>query len=221
MSELHNFCGQDLDRMPALDVHLLDVQPATDDALAGLGRRVTVFDPADVAIVPWPVSGWRRLVPGTGNEGGVAADVFAFERRGAIQYAENRAVGRRYLTGWLGDPSSATEADAPGPILVTHEANYHPDGGQIFHPRGGAAFIALLAPPGDDVQPEDFRALYFDGSAGVHIDPGVWHQPIFPLPPHAVFDDAQGRVHACVSVDFAAEFGRYLGFALRPPGHSP
>jgi ureidoglycolate lyase/seryl-tRNA synthetase len=48
----------------------------------------------------------------------------------------------------------------------------------------------------------------------VHIDAGVWHQPVFPIADRAVFDDKQGRVHACVSVDFVAEFGGYLEVRL-------
>jgi ureidoglycolate lyase len=214
MGALHNFCGQDLGAMPVLPVRQLPVEPATEASLAGLGHRVARFDPMDVAIVPWPTMGRRPLVVGTGIEGGVASDVFLFERRGALQYAENKAVGRRYLTGWLGDPAAVTEDSPAGPLLVTHEANYHPDGGQIFFPRDGVPFVALLAAPGDDVRPEDFRALLFDGTCGIHIDPGVWHQPVFPLADQATFDDAQGRVHACVSVDFVAEFKEYLGFRL-------
>jgi ureidoglycolate lyase len=166
--------------------------------------------------VPWPTQGWRGLVPGTGDEGGVVQDVFAFERRGALQYAENRAVGRRYLIGWYADPATASEDSEPVDLgsILTHEANYHPDGGQVFFPRGGAPFVALLAPPGDDVTAVDFRAFFFDGRHGVHIDPGVWHQPVFPVGGEAMFDDKQGRVHACVSVDFVAEFGVYLRVPL-------
>ncbi len=202
--------------LEAIGAHPVPLVRATDDALRGMGRLVDDFDSTPVTIVPWPVSGWRPLVPGTGDEGGVVQDVFEYERRGQLRYAHNRAVGRRYLIGWYGDPATASEAVAPARTdrLLTHEANYHPDGGQVFCPRGGAAFVALLAPPGDDVRPEDFRAFWFDGSRGVHIDPGVWHQPVFPIDDDAVFDDKQGRVHACVSVDFVREFGRYLSVPL-------
>jgi len=56
------------------------------------------------------------------------------------------------------------------------------------------------------------------GAFGIHIDPGVWHQPVFPVAPTAVFDDKQGRVHACVAVDFVSEFGCYLEVPLLAPG---
>ena len=221
MNTLDNFTGHDLARMPSVargEARVVRAPwvRATDGSLSGYGRLVDRFEPAEVQLVPWPVSGRRPLVPGTGAEGGVVVDRFEMERRGAVQYATNLAVHRAYLTGWIGDPATARETDAPeGDVLLTHEANYHPDGGQIFFPRDGAAFVALLAPPGDDVRPEDFRAFFFDGTRGVHIDAGVWHQPVFPLAARATFDDAQGRVHACVSVDFVAEFGCYVGVPLR------
>jgi hypothetical protein len=35
--------------------------------------------------------------------------------------------------------------------VLVREANYHPDGGQVFFPRDKDPFIALLALPGDDI----------------------------------------------------------------------
>ena len=177
---LSNFTGHDLHQLPSIargeiGLHKVPLVDATAESLAGYGRIVTAFDPADVEIVPWPVSGWRPLVSGTGDEAGVVQDVFEMKRIGGIQYAENKAVGRRYVTGWFSDPATASEAESDFDTsrIYTHEANYHPDGGQIFFPRNGAAFVALLAKPGDDIGPEDFVAFYFDGTCGVHIDPGV------------------------------------------------
>ncbi len=169
-----------------------------------------------MTIVPWPVQGRRPLVPGTGNEGGTVEDIFEMEARGGLMLATNRAIGRSYVTGWYGDPATANAATEPGDrsCILTHEANYHPDGRQIFCPRDGAAFVALLAKAGDEVTPADFRAFLFDGGFGIHIDPGVWHQPVLPLNPPAVFDVRQGRVHACVAVDFLVEFGCYLSVPL-------
>lgn len=82
--------------------------------------------------------------------------------------------------------------------------------------------MALLAKPGDDVRPEDFFAFYCDGSFGIHIDPGVWHQPVFPLASTAIFDDNQRGVHACIAIDFVSEFSCCLEVPLVPPdGASP
>jgi len=198
--------------------HRVPLVNATEQSLRGYGHIVPEFARHRVTIVTWPQPGWRRIVPGTGNEGGIVEDSFAMERRGEIQHAVNRAVGRSYITGWFTDPATASQERLPIDTsrIYTHEANYHPDGGQVFSPRDGAAFVALLAKPGDDVRPEDFVALHCDGSFGIHIDPGVWHQPVFPLGPTAVFDDKQGRVHACIAVDFVSEFGCYLEVPLLP-----
>ena len=218
---IHNFSGLDLARMPSIArgevrAERVPLLLATDAALAGYGRRVTDFAAAEVTIVTWPQGGWRAVVPGTGNEGGIVADAFVMERRGEVQHATNLAVGRSYVTGWYADPATASESREPADVsrIYTHEANYHPDGGQVFFPRHGAAFVALLARPGDDVRPESFVAFLCDGSFGIHIDPGVWHQPVFPVARQASFDDKQGRVHACVAVNFVAEFGCYLEVPL-------
>jgi len=221
---LSNFAGQDLAALPSLArgearAHRVPLVAASKDSLAGFGRIVTDFAGDRVTIVTWPQPAWRPIVAGTGNEGGTVEDRFVMERRGEVQHAVNLAVGRRYITGWFADPATASEQREPSDTsrVYTHEANYHPDGGQIFFPREGAAFVALLAKPGDDVGPADFVAFYCDGSFGIHIDPGVWHQPVFPLGATAQFDNRQGRVHACVAIDFLREFGCYLEVPLLRP----
>lgn len=219
-----NFCGLDLAALPSIargeaGVREVPLLEATPRALAGYGRLVEDFDAAPVTLVPWPKPGGRPLVPGTGLEGGVAQGTFEMRRRGQLQLATNHAVARSYVTGWYADPALASPEAEPASrsLLYTHEANYHPDGGQVFFPRGGGPFVALLARPGDEVAAEDFVAFYFDGRRGLHVDPGVWHQPVFPLADAATFDDKQGRVHACVSCSFVAEFGVYLAVPLRAP----
>jgi ureidoglycolate lyase len=220
---LSNFADIDLSAPPsiasgAVRAHKAPLVLAGAETLRGYGHVVPDFASGRVTIVTWPQPDWRPVVPGTGAEGGVVEDVFEMVRRGEVQHAVNHAVGRSYITGWFADPATASEARSPASSsrIYTHEANYHPDGGQIFSPRDGAAFVALLAKPGDDVTPDDFVAFYFDGSFGVHIDPGVWHQPVFPIAERAAFDDKQGRVHCCVAVNFLAEFGCYLEVPLRP-----
>lgn len=222
--EFSNFAGVDLHAMPSIArgearVVMAPCVRATSASLSGYGHPVESFAAGRVTIVTWPQPGWRPIVDGTGNEGGIVEDTFEMVRRGQVQHAVNHAVGRGYVTGWFDDPADAREDRAPADLarLYTHEANYHPDGGQIFFPRGSAPFVALLARPGDDIRPEDFVAFHFDGSFGVHIDPGVWHQPVFPVNERATFDDRQGRVHACVACDFVSEFGAYVGVPLAAP----
>ncbi len=205
-----NFAALDLGALPSTArgearIHPVRQVVATAETLSGYGHIVTDFAAGTVTIVTWPQPGWRPIVAGE------------MVRRGEVQHAVNHAVGRSYITGWFADPASASETREPGDTsrILTHEANYHPDGGQIFFPRDGAPFVALLARPGDDVTPADFVAFHCDGSFGIHIDPGVWHQPVFPVGERARFDDKQGRVHACIAIDFVGEFGCYLEVPLR------
>lgn len=221
MQAIHNQSKQNLELMPSVTRGEAQVHPvpwvlATGATLAGYGRLAPDFDPAVVDIVTWPAPSWRPIVSGTGNQAGVVQGNFKMRRMGGILYAANEAVKHRYITGWYGDPALMTEASVPQHrrYLLTHEANYHPDGGQVFFPRTHQPFVALLAKPGDDVRPQDFSAFYFDGSCGVHINPNVWHQPMFPVGDVMTFKDAQGAVHACVSVDFLDEFGCYLQVPL-------
>ena len=130
-------------------------------------------------------------------------------------------------SGWVAARSlpAATASETVEPSdssrLLTCEANYHPDGGQLFFPRDGTPFVALLAAAGDDLTPADFVAYYCDGSFGVNLHPGTWHQPLYPLGDRVLFDDKQGRVHACIAIDFLGEFGAYLSVPLaEPPSES-
>lgn len=52
---------------------------------------------------------------------------------------------------------------------------------QTFIPLGGRPFVMVLAPPTDGDMPnlDDARAFLFDGSAGVALHLGTWHE--FPL----------------------------------------
>src|SRR5213078_3959326 len=166
-TQISNFSSLDLGRLPSIatgeaGVHTVRAVRATAQTLAGYGRLVDDFATTAVTIVTWPQPGWRQVVPGTGNEGGIVADVFEMTRRGEVQLAVNHAVARSYVTGWFADPATAGDDRAPADTtrLLTHEANYHPDGGQVFMPRTREPFVALLAKPGDDVTPADFVAFW-------------------------------------------------------------
>ena len=128
--------------------------------------------------------------------------------------AKNNAVGDMYimLTGRL--PSNVSPAKRSH--VLTREANYHPDGSQLFWPVNGDAFVVLLAPPGDDVTPEDFQAFYCDGSFGLNIRPSVWHQPLYPVGDRAVYISKQSATYACIGFDSVDEFGKFLKIPLLP-----
>ncbi len=192
--------------------HLTPVVLATPESLAGYGRLVD--DPAEVAIeiVRWPAQGWRPVDGNSGDQGGVVEGTFELEWRGDTLYGRNDAVGDAYLFAWSTRP---WEARASGPTRPRREAlmwraNYHPDGGQMVFPMNGEAFLASLAPPGDDVKPGDFVTFKIAGGRGLYVPPGVWHGPFIPLADRATLLDRQGRVHARVSVDFVKEFGVFL-----------
>ncbi|QJR13319.1 ureidoglycolate lyase [Usitatibacter palustris] len=197
---------------------------ATNESLKGYGKLVD--DPKNFAveIVPWPLKGWRKLDPGTGNQGGTVTGTFDFWWEGDVLMGRNDAVDHtdeedEYLIGWSCDPRAARR-DNPSPdhsrVLLWH-ANYHPDGGQLFFPTDGGAFVSPLALPGEDVKPEDFVSFYVEGGKGLYIHPNIWHEAVFPLATPARFHDEQGKVHGRVSCNFAEEFGLLLDVALRKP----
>jgi|GEM_PF-52192 len=219
--EISNQTQQDLSNMPSVKRHeagivKVPIVIATEESLQGFGHIVRDYEKEDVIIVTWPAPSWRPVVTETGRGGGIVEDSFTMRRKGNLLFAENNAVERRYITGWYDDPAQADEQAefSHSNHIYTHEANYHPDGGQVFFPLDEKPFIALLAKPGDDITPDDFIAFYCDGTFGIQILPNVWHQPMFPVGDNATFMNKQGAVHACIGVDFIAEFGVYLAIPL-------
>jgi hypothetical protein len=207
-------------KLPA-GLKLLDVPviAATPQSLKGYGEVVRNPQRHRVEIVPWPLSGWRRLDAGTGNEGGTTEGTFACEWRGNRLFGRNEAVDGRYVIGFR-DPPDIGERDgvtlSDGRVLLWH-CNYHPDGGQLFWPLDGQPFLVPAALPGDDLRPESFVAFRSDGSFGIYIHPSIWHEGPFPVGPSGRFFDKQGKVHARVSCDLANEFGVLLNVPLAPP----
>lgn len=196
---------------PGMRRVVLPVIDATDRALAGYGRLVD--DPAAVriAITRWPATGWRAIDDDSGDQGGTTEGTFHCEWRGDVLYGRNQAVGGHYVLAYACDPGDAREDHyrAPHRMLLWH-ANYHPDGGQLFFPLDARPFVVPLALPGDGVRPEDFVAFRFDGTRGLYIHAGVWHEGVFALSGAQRFFDKQGAVHARVSIDFPREFGCLL-----------
>lgn len=192
---------------------------ATAASLAGYGRLVDDAARFPIEIVRWPAQGWRPIDTNSGDQGGVTEGLFEFAWRGDTLFARNNAVGDSYLFGWSAWPEEARAdgASAQRKQTLVWRANYHPDGGQLVYPVNGESFVVPLALPGDDVKPEQFKAFWCDGSAGLYIHPNVWHGPFIPHGDQAEFLDRQGRVHARVSVDFPKEFGCYLSIPLELP----
>jgi len=198
------------------------VVAASNESLKGLGCLVDEPRTFPIEITRWPAEGWRPVDQNSGDQGGVTEGLFEFWWKGETLYARNNAVGDSYLFGWSNWPEDAA---SDGPAVsreraLIWRANYHPDGGQLFYPLRGQSFVVPLAPPGDDVRPEQFVTFWCDGSRALYIHPYIWHGAIVPLDDQAQFLDRQGRVHARVSVDFPKEFGCYLGSPLVAPANA-
>ena len=112
--------------------------------------------------------------------------------------------------------SSETQTVAREQVLLWH-FNYHPDGGQLFSPLEKKPFVVPVALAGDDLSPDRIVAFWCDGSQGIYIHPGIWHEGIFPVEDEQDFLDRQGRVHARISCDIGEEFGVYLSVPLKHP----
>lgn len=194
------------------DPYKVSMVIADENSLKGYGKIVTDYEKTEVEITPWPVSGWRQLYPGTGTMAGIMGGEFVYQWKDDICIATDNEDNDHYVTGRL--PANMSY-DNRTHVLV-REVNYHPDSGQVFFPRDKDPFVALLALPGDDIKPENLVAFYFDGSFGVQIHADIWHQQIYPVKDRSVFLGKQGSVHACVNMDTAEEWGKYMLVPLGP-----
>lgn len=200
-----------------VDVVDIPLVRASAENLKGFGSLVDHPDDQTVEIVRWPQQGWRPVDAGTGDEGGTVEGNFHFSWDNGVLSARNEAVNDSYVMGWDHNPSKgrdeAVTATGRRHAYLWH-ANYHPDGGQMFFPQDNKPFVAPLALPGDDIKPSDFIGFYFDGSQGLYIHPGVWHETLIPIEDRQTFLDRQGAVHARISCLMIKEFNCYLRVPL-------
>ena len=180
---------------PSLPLHEVPLVEAAPDSVAGYGRLVDDPDDCEIEIVRWPAQGWRPVDDGTGDEGGTVEGTFSADWQGDVLRGRNEAVEGDYVLGWSRDPQQASAEHATverRQVLLWH-MNYHPDGGQLFFPLDEAPFVVPVALPGDDLKPDDVVALWCDGSRGLYIHPGIWHEGIFPVHDRQRFLDRRGR----------------------------
>ena len=202
---------------PSLPHHPVPLIVASDQSVKDYGCLVDDPESFDIEIVRWPALGWRPVDEGTGDEGGWVEGIFHGEWTGDILMGSNEAVNGHYVLGWAADPQSASserQTVARDQVLLWH-MNYHPDGGQLFFPMDKQPFVVPVALPGDDLTPDKVIAFWCDGERGLYIDPGIWHEGIFPVGDRQRFLDRQGKVHARVSCDVGEEFGVYLSVPLK------
>jgi ureidoglycolate lyase len=205
---------------PALPLHDVPLIVATDESVQGYGALVEHPDDIEIEIVRWPATGWRQVDEDSGDEAGWVEGTFHGEWQGDVLFGRNDAVSGHYVLGWsTNDPAaSRTDRQTVGrEKAVLWHLNYHPDGGQLFFPKDKSPFVVPVALPGDDLAVEQVIAFWCDGSRGLYIHPGIWHDGIFPVADQQCFLDRQGRVHARVSCDLASEFGLYLCVPLMAP----
>lgn len=203
---------------PRLPWHPVPLIVADAAAVEPFGSLVDDPDRFEIEIVQWPAQGWRPIDAGTGDEAGTVEGVFHSAWHGEVLRGRNDAVDGDYVLGWSTDPGDASEQAgraAASQVLLWH-LNYHPDGGQLFFPLAGEPFVVPVALPGDDLALEHIVALWCDGSRGLYIHPGIWHEGVFPCSREQSFRDRQGRVHARVSCNVAREFGVFLQVPLAP-----
>ncbi len=202
---------------PSLPWHEVPLIRATDASVKGYGWLVDDPDMCTLEITRWPAQGWRPVDEDSGDEGGWVEGMFSGTWKGDVLFGRNEAVGGHYVLGWSTDPQTASETEQTAPrdqVLLWH-MNYHPDGGQMFWPIDKRPFIVPVAMPGDNLTPDKVIAFWCDGSRGLYIHAGIWHEGIFPVENEQRFLDRQGRVHARVSADIGKEFGVYLACPLR------
>jgi hypothetical protein len=200
---------------PGLPWRDLPIVDARDPSLADL-LLVAEGDPAafDVPITPWPVTGGRPLDPGTGVEGGTTEGRFTTTWAGLRLNAVNEAVGGAYVIG-LGDaPERLDDAQGPAEQILLWHLNHHPDGGQLFWSVDGRPFLVPVVPAGDSPDLDRAVVARSDGSFGICVRAGVWHDGVYPEAGDGAFRTRQGRVHARVSADVAREFGCLLRIPL-------
>lgn len=64
------------------------------------------------------------------------------------------------------------------PISVPLDLSFlerHPQGSQAFVPMHEERFIIVVAPPGEQIDPESVQAFVTDGRQGVNYRAGTWH----------------------------------------------
>lgn len=66
------------------------------------------------------------------------------------------------------------------PMAVTM-LERHPLGSQLFMPLRGEAFLVVVAPRGDRVDPRSVAAFVTNGAQGVNYLRGTWHHPVVAL----------------------------------------
>jgi ureidoglycolate lyase/seryl-tRNA synthetase len=209
-----------VDQYTEKDVIFLPTVIATNKSLETMGKLVSNFDEEECKLVSWPRnSNERPLMANTGHSP-IMEDSFKIWWKDDMAHGHNLGLGNApYDVGRM--------APFDQSYLLTREINYHPDGSQIFFPKSQKPFLMVLGVPGDEIVwkpnnvlkikgyiPCKFVTFYFDGTQGVHLYPGTWHQPPIPLTDSLEFFNKQAKTHACVGYDILKEDKKWFGIHL-------
>lgn len=178
----------------------------------GLGVVFTEFEDATIELCKWPTSGKRPLIS-KGGYGTVIEEEFRVYWQGSTVLSAGHQNARGGVTGKIvSDPETNYK------YVLVNWLSAHLDAGEAFIPKNGKPGIFLLAPPKEDVTPEDFVALYSDGSSGISIHPGVWHTtPISLCEKEVIYKRKQGRIYATIDCVLTKEHNTWLKIPLSQP----
>jgi len=205
------YTGSAFDDAPKTPYHEVPICRATEDSVKKFGKLVPDFHAEQIEKMTWPKpSGWRKIMDDSGNKAAVAEGDYVIEWKGDLVHAFSVATDAKFVTArGVNDGPEGRKA------IFVRDANYHPDGGQVFFSKSKRPFVMLMAPPvGDDIKLENFTAFWFDGSSGFNISPFVWHQAPYSVDDVMVFNNKQSSVFACVEMDTVMEFKKFLKVPL-------
>ncbi len=177
----------------------------------GVGVVFTEFEDAKIELCKWPAPGKRPLIAG-GGYGTVIEEEFKVYWRGSTVFSAGHHNARGGATGKV-----FSEPESNSKYVLVNWLSAHLDGGEAFIPKNGEPSIFLVAPPKEDVKPEDFLALYSDGSCGISMHPGVWHTaPLSLSEREVIYKRKQGSIYATIDCLLLKEQNTWLKIPLCP-----
>ena len=178
----------------------------------GLGEVFTDLEDIDIELCRWPTQGKRPLVS-KGGYGSVIEEEFRVYWQGSTILSAGHQNARGGAAGKI-----LVEPETNSKYAVVHWLSAHLDAGEAFIPKNGEPSIFLVAPPKDDVKPEDFVAFYSDGATGISFPPGTWHtSPLTLSQEEVVYKRKQGSIYATIDCFLVKEYNTCLKIPLCKP----
>ncbi|MDH3451273.1 MAG: ureidoglycolate lyase [Gammaproteobacteria bacterium] len=79
----------------------------------------------------------------------------------------------------------------------------HPLASQAFMPLSANRFLAVVAPPGEELRVQELRAFMVTAGQGINYSRDVWHHPVLALDTetHFLIVDRDGPGHNCDEIE--------------------